>query len=329
MKKPVIFLLSVILTLSCVNIYAQNPFCSLKQSSLVAGNTMTKEIQNERQKPYRSAHFESEGCSFRFRLQHPLGGSGWSSSEGIQLTVDGVDYGIVTLPWGGGSYAEIIKLLPSGEIQFVWLDEFDYVTRCFEIYDSSDSLIYKSDKTMPDDGLFLTYQNECCTALTDFEGAYIKEMNQVNLSWTVPTSVDLQGFDIFRNDELLNQVDFSTLSYSDNTAYLATGEYKYCVKPVYPFLCTFEEECFETYIELSIKNYSSALHLFPNPASQVVNIQGADIANVKVYNNIGQLILTQHNTNTINVSELQNGIYILSIKTLTGYIIHKKLIINR
>jgi len=65
-----------------------------------------------------------------------------------------------------------------------------------------------------------------------------------------------------------------------------------------------------------------------NPATHTVNITGADIVDVKVFNNIGQLILHQHSTNTINVSELQNGIYILSIETLTGTITQTKITIN-
>ena len=327
MKKTVIFLLSVILIMTIVNLAAQNPFCE-KLGSSVVRNTLkptTKTMHSDGQKSYRSAHFEEEGCSFKFLLEDPAGG-GWPS-DWIQITVDGVDYGTVTLPWLGGGYAEEIRKLPSGEVQFRWIGIFNYPRHCFEIYNSSDSMIYKSDKNIPDT-LFFTYQNECCIPLTGFEGEYILETNRINLRWTAPTSVDLQGFDIFRNDVLIKHVDFSTLSYSDNTTYLATGDYKYCVKPVYPFLCTFEEECFETYIELDIKNYASILHLYPNPANNTVNITGADIINIKVFNNVGQLLLNQNNKNTINVSALTNGIYILSIETLTGYTIQKKLIIN-
>jgi len=67
---------------------------------------------------------------------------------------------------------------------------------------------------------------------------------------------------------------------------------------------------------------------YPNPVNNAVHISGADIANVKVFNNIGQLILNEYNTNEINASKLTNGIYILSIETLTGNTIQKKIIIN-
>jgi len=108
---------------------------------------------------------------------------------------------------------------------------------------------------------------------------------------------------------------------------LEEGNYKYCVIPVYPPECDLEDECI-TNIYVGIKTYSSILHLYPNPANNTVNITGADIANVKVFNNTGQLILNEYNTNEINVSKLPNGIYILSIEISTGYIIYKKIIIN-
>ena len=327
MKKLFIFLFSVILTMNCVNIAAQNPFCTLKGNPFVGNNPTTKEVQYERQKSYHSAYFDGEKCSFRLRLQDP-GGLGWSSSNGINITVDGVDFGVVTLPWGEGDYIEIVKFLPSGEVQFTFIGEFNPVRHCFEIYNSLDELIYKSPYMGEFNPLFLIYQNECCIPLTDFEGAYIIEENQVNLSWTAPTSVDLTGFDIFRNEALIKHVDLSTISYTDNTAYLATGDYKYCVKPAYPFLCTFEEECFETYIELGIKNYASLIDIYPNPANNIVNIVGADVAIIQIFNCVGQLILNQYNTNTINVSTLQNGLYLLTIELTTGQTTQKKLIIN-
>jgi hypothetical protein len=53
------------------------------------------------------------------------------------------------------------------------------------------------------------------------------------------------------------------------------------------------------------------------------------VLEAKIYNNIGQLILNQYNTNIIDVSELTNGIYILSIETSTKTTIQKKIIIQK
>ncbi|MCL2435746.1 MAG: T9SS type A sorting domain-containing protein [Lentimicrobiaceae bacterium] len=283
------------------------------------------------QKFYVTANFEGELCNFRFILENPYG-TGWSSSTGIRITVDEVDYGLVKLPWGMGNYyAEEIVPLPSGEVQLCWTGGYSYLSTLFKVYNSLDELIY----TSPDDdfiyeGVFLTYQNECieCLHITDFEGVYILEEHQVNLSWKLPESSYLIGFDIYRNDELITHVSPSTMFYSDNTFELENGDYKYCVVPVYPSICTLDEKCFETHINVGIANYKDYIMVYPNPARDIVTVSGIDVSNVKVFNNMGQLILTQHNKNVINISKLTKGIYIFSIELSTGNTIQKKIIIN-
>jgi hypothetical protein len=276
-----------------------------------------------------NAHIASDPCSFKFVLSDPYG-FGWYPYDGIKITVDGIDYGFLNLAWGS-SYVEKIILLPSGEMQLFWIGSFS-LNYHFEIYDSSDELIYTSPEDM-NGGLFFTYQIDClsnmeCLPIKDFEWRYIEEEKQVNLSWTAPESVELIGFDIYRNDSLIAHITPTITSYSDNTANLENGNYKYCVIPVYPFECDLEVECLEVPIYVGIKNYENNITIYPNPVSNVVNIIGTDIANVKVFFFFLQLILNKHNSNTINVSELQNGIYILSIETTTKQITRKKLIIN-
>jgi hypothetical protein len=319
MKKFAILLISAMLFLISVNLSAQNPNC-IKDNKLKAGNLMnfTDNINLKKE----------EGCSFLFVLSDPRG-IGWSSQSRIDITVDGVDYGSVTLPWGT-PYKEEIKFLPSGEIQFLWVGPYGPIVNCFDIYNSLNELIYESPELLPGD-LFFIYQNECpeCIPLTHFNGEYITETKLVNLSWTVSASEYLTGFDIFRNNELLEHVAPTTDFYSENTKNLEPGNYKYCVVPVYPFACTFEDECFTTDINVGIDTYSTTLYLFPNPTSNFINILGEAVSEVRIYNNLGQLLLTQSSTNVINVSDLTNGIYMLSVATSTGNTIQKKIIINR
>jgi hypothetical protein len=129
MKKIAILLISAILTMNCVNIYAQT-------------ETNT-----------------TEGCNFRFVLVSPIG-FGWNTESGISVTVDGVDYGIITLPWGTPSAEETLPL-PLGEVLFSWIggtlvENLHY----FEIFNSINELIYTSPEMHPV-GLLFTYQNEC------------------------------------------------------------------------------------------------------------------------------------------------------------------------
>jgi hypothetical protein len=275
-----------------------------------------------------NAHITSDPCNFKFILSDDAG-IGMPPLIGIAITVNGVDYGFVNLPWGT-AYAEEIVALPSGEVQMVWHGGFPSRYH-IEIYNASNELIY----TSPDyiSGLFFTYQNECpddieCLPIKDLEGAYHPDIKQVNLTWIAPESADLLGFDIFRNDSLINHLPPTIISYSDSTDNLENGNYTYCVIPIYPYECDLEDECREVPINVGIKNYEDNIMIFPNPANKIANISGVDVANIKVFNNMGQLILTQSNTNEINVSELTNGIYILSIETLTGDITQRKIIIN-
>jgi len=397
MKKHLIFLLSVILTLNYLNL-AANDY-----------------IYGEKEQKAYTINSERALCNFRFVLWDDLG-YGWFPERGIGITVDGVDYGMIALPWGTPSIEEIVPL-PSGEVQLSWIGFF-VLTYHFKVYNPSDELIYTSPEILYE-GVFLTYQNECiecvpitdlkgvyipeedqvnlswkapestdvigfdiyrngellehlpptttsysdntealengaykycvipvypfvcdledqcfeisiggCLPLTDFEGVYIAEEHQIKLSWKAPESADLTGFDIYRNDVVIEHLPPSTTFYTENTEKLESGDYKYCVLPVYPFECTFVEECFEIYINVGIVDYKDNIIIYPNPANNIINIVGTDIVNVKIFNNIGQLILTQHNTNTINVSTLTNGLYLLTIETLTGSIIQKKIIKN-
>ena len=236
----------------------------------------------------------SDLCNFKFILWDDSE-IGWSPSTGIKITVDGIDYGFVNLLWGT-SYGEVIVPLSSGEVQLVWHGGFA-ITYHFEVYNSLDELIFTG--THPLAGLFLTYQNKCieCLPIIDFEGVYNSEEHYVNLNWIAPESTDLIGFDIYRNDVLIDSLPPSTVSYIDNTEALENGDYKYCVVPVYPIECDLDEECFETPINVGIKNYKDNITIYPNPATNVITISSNRVLAVKMYNNIGQLILNEYNTN--------------------------------
>lgn len=62
-------------------------------------------------------------------------------------------------------------------------------------------------------------------------------------------------------------------------------------------------------------NYN--ISVFPNPANGILNISGIETANIEIYNISGQLVFSQQNINnnsSINIENLQTGIYILRVK---------------
>ncbi len=64
------------------------------------------------------------------------------------------------------------------------------------------------------------------------------------------------------------------------------------------------------------QNQLDNISLYPNPARTTININGAENANVQVYDILGKLILSQENLNInaqINISKLQTGTYFMRI----------------
>ena len=58
-----------------------------------------------------------------------------------------------------------------------------------------------------------------------------------------------------------------------------------------------------------------AILVYPNPTNGTVTIGGLGVAEVKVYNVLGQLVKTVQGTNEINISNLKQGVYFVSIIT--------------
>lgn len=67
--------------------------------------------------------------------------------------------------------------------------------------------------------------------------------------------------------------------------------------------------------------------IHPNPASSKITLPELEDLQVKVYNSIGQLVLTSRDQSSIDVSQLPNGIYLVAIES-ENIKINKKLIIE-
>lgn len=64
--------------------------------------------------------------------------------------------------------------------------------------------------------------------------------------------------------------------------------------------------------------------VYPNPATDIVHIQGVEADEIQVYNALGQLVKTVRSTNQIDVSDLADGHYLLRITSanpLTEYVL--------
>jgi hypothetical protein len=156
----------------------------------------------------------------------------------------------------------------------------------------------------------------------------------INLTWTIPESGHLTGFDILRNNELLENVAPTTNFYSVNTANLQDGNYKYCVVPVYPFECDLGDECF--YSTVGINIYSSTIRLYPNPAKNELRITNYELRNgslseveVEIFDVYGRKLKGERRTEkgertmVIDISNLNSGVYFVKFTDEQNFYIQR------
>ena len=70
------------------------------------------------------------------------------------------------------------------------------------------------------------------------------------------------------------------------------------------------------------------ISVYPNPAMEIVTIDGVEAAEVQVYNALGQLVKTFKNTNEIPVAALPQGVYLLRITDTDGKVYMNKIAVQ-
>ena len=80
-----------------------------------------------------------------------------------------------------------------------------------------------------------------------------------------------------------------------------------------------DETTFNTWTE-GVSELESSLKLYPNPASEVLNLAGEGMSKVEIYNAMGQCIITEevNGEAVISTSALSNGIYFVRIYANDG-----------
>ena len=69
----------------------------------------------------------------------------------------------------------------------------------------------------------------------------------------------------------------------------------------------------------------ASVTVYPNPASDIVRINGTKATQIHVFNSAGQLMKAVPNSNEVNISDLNRGIYFISIVTEEGKRIARKI----
>ena len=74
-----------------------------------------------------------------------------------------------------------------------------------------------------------------------------------------------------------------------------------------------QPQAFLTEVYDAVADNGVSVSIYPNPAMDIIHIQGADAAEVQIFNSLGQLVKTVRGMNEVNVNDLASGLYLLRI----------------
>jgi photosystem II stability/assembly factor-like uncharacterized protein len=136
----------------------------------------------------------------------------------------------------------------------------------------------------------------------------------VRLEWNAPGTGIVLGYNVYRGDTLLNMFPFFGLDYND--LQVASGHHTYCVKAVYA-AGESDAVCTEAWITYGISENEAIVKVYPNPASEVINIETSiNFSQVSILTLLGQEVYTysaRGNKLKILTNGLKPGMYVLKI----------------
>ena len=136
------------------------------------------------------------------------------------------------------------------------------------------------------------------------------------------------GYRIYRDGELINEIPYSFVTYFKDTEYTRGFDVEYCVTALYG-----DEESEPVCVTAAITGNNEIasqekITISPNPTIGIVHIEGETVAEVRVYNTLGQLVKTVKNTNEVDLKGLPKGIYTLRIACENGPDLSKKVVLE-
>ena len=135
------------------------------------------------------------------------------------------------------------------------------------------------------------------------------------LTWEAPQTMEMQpvSYNVYRNDAKIGNTEAFTYNDED----LTPGLHRYTVTAVYDNGESSPAGPVSVQVTVSIdENNEVAFVVYPNPAENYVMIESIKEAEVSIYSINGQMVSSQtinEGTNTIDVSNLNAGIYFMKV----------------
>ncbi len=175
--------------------------------------------------------------------------------------------------------------------------------------------------------------------LLSFNGVYDAEIQVVNLTWTTAMEMDVSKYELMRSYDRENFEVFWTKesiedSYEVMTYYATDEDIRVGTTIYYQLKVTNTDGTYEYSDVVSVKtgNDEATIQMFPNPATDLINITVDDSGVIEVININGTVVLTQSvqkGNNQVGLEQLAVGVYIVKYHTESSNALIVKRIIKR
>lgn len=145
----------------------------------------------------------------------------------------------------------------------------------------------------------------------------------IGLFWDLPSETstgDLIALQVYRDDELVATLPSDYTYFSDDDFGDAYETHLYYINAVYSDECEAISETIEAmWIPDGVDEHWGQSCIYPNPAKDMLRIEGKDILQVEVFNMVGQKMLSiSENFDAIQLNNLPDGMYFVRLQTKQG-----------
>ena len=247
---------------------------------------------------------------------------GTEVTEGFPLRPQGLSY------MNGANFGDIdgdgmLEIITLTYVQNFSPEDPVYVT-AYALNQPVENLVYGTYKGSNDRMGWIREEEVVisCNPVRDLYAEAFGDMPEVILRWTEPESGstgNLLGYRILKDGIIMEELPQSQQEYFDlNVDFDETHEYI--------VIAIFDDGCEAESDPLSVTVIWDAIHengkeakIYPNPANDILHVEGSDVILVEVFNIMGQSVLyVDENFKSINISNLQNGVYFVRLKTNDG-----------
>ena len=246
---------------------------------------------------------------------------GTEVTEGFPLRPQGLSY------MNGANFGDIdgdgqLELVTLTYVQNFSPDDPVYVT-AYALNQSVKNLVFGTYKGSNDRMGWIREEEVVvsCNPVRDLTAETGGDVSEVYLHWTEPepgSTGNLLGYYIQKDGELLQELLEMPEYVDSEVEFFQT--YEYVIIAVFDDNCeAFSAPLSVTPIPDGVQELGKEAKVYPNPAKNMLHVEGAGITQVEVFNIMGQSVLhIGENFEAIDISCLQNGVYFVRLKTNNG-----------